>query len=148
MRTPEFYKQMTLSITDIVASHYGLERTDLLGKNRHRPYTPARQMVWKMVRELYPDFTLILLGEIYNRSHATILQGIKSISDQIDTDRELRGDYICLIAICAKIDEKEPLTEPQNEYERRISEILECSNLVDMKLKLREILFLMKNNLL
>ena len=144
MRTPEFYKQMTLSITDIVASHYGLERTDLLGKNRHRPYTPARQMVWRMVRELYPDFTLILLGEIFNRSHATILQGIRSISDQIDTDRDLRGDYICLIEICAKIGEN----EPQNEYERRISEALECLNLVDMKLKLREILFLMKNNLL
>ena len=135
---------MTLSITDIVASHYGIGRTDLLGKNRHRPYTPARQMVWRMVRELYPDFTLILLGEIFNRTHATILQGIRSISDQIDTDRELRGDYVCLTDKCAKIGEK----EPQNEHERRISEALECSNLDDMKLKLREILFLMKNNLL
>ena len=144
MRTHEFYKQMTLSITDIVASHYGLERTDLLGKNRHRPYTPARQMVWRMVRELYPDFTLILLGEIFNRSHATILQGIRSISDQIDTDRELRGDYVCLIAISSKIGEN----EPQNEFERRINEAFECPNLDDVRFKLRKILFLMKNNLL
>lgn len=139
MRTD--YKKHLWVLSNIVASHYSIKTEDLYGRNRHRPYAPARQMVWKIAKDIYGyDLPLDTIGKIFmGRTHATILQGVRSISNQIDTDRSVYNDYKKLL-ILAKIRIGIYERNEQMTLVKKLKEIIGFSDMVHARVAIREIL--------
>lgn len=146
MQGYEIYRKPVWSVTSIVASYYGLKVVDLYGFNRHRPFVPARQIVWKIIKDAYgSDIPLVDIGLFFGRrTHATILQGIRSISNQIDTDRALYSDYKKLSAL-ARVKLGLEKHDPRLELAKRLRGVIGCSNMVHARVAIREILSTLVN---
>ena len=74
-------------IIDETADYFGLQRDDLLSKNRSRPLTTARHMAMYLQRE-FTGLSLIKIAENFNRDHTTALHGIKKIEQAHDRARK------------------------------------------------------------
>lgn len=61
-------------------------------KLRERKHVEARQMLFTMVYN-YTTKSLADVGAILNKDHATVLHGIKTISNLCDTDRRFKAIY-------------------------------------------------------
>lgn len=137
-----------LKIVELVSEYYQLTPFDLSGLDRHRPFVTARQMAWKITRELHSDIVLSELESIFCRSHSTILPGIKTISDLIDTDRTIRADYKLLMSII-RPNSKEQYTNEKMLLD--LNEVLSYENIEEAKIKVQEMIdklkYLSENNL-
>ena len=65
-----------------------LNPLDVLGKSRVHPLPLARQMYWKCLREK-TAYTFQTIGRLNERSHATILNGIKKVNDLLSINDKL-----------------------------------------------------------
>ncbi len=83
-------------IVTAVARHYGLSEDQLLGPNRARAVSVPRQLAMYLIREetgaSLPEIGQILGG----RDHTTILYGCEKIEAQIETDEQLRRDWLAI----------------------------------------------------
>ena len=123
-----------LKIVELVSEYYQLTPFDLYGLDRHRPYVTARQMAWKITRELHSDIVLSELESVFCRSHSTILPGIKTISDLIDTDRTIRADYKSLMSTM-RPNSKEQYTNEKILLD--LNEVLSCENIEEVRIKVQ-----------
>lgn len=123
-----------LRIIGLVSEYYQLTPFDLYGLDRHRPYVTARQMAWKITRDLHSDIVLSELESVFCRSHSTILPGIKTISDLIDTDKTIRADYKSLIGLL------KPERYTTDELVSKLSNVLDLSDINDIKVKIKDII--------
>ena len=131
-----------LRIIELVAEYYQLTPFDLYGLDRHRPFVTARQMAWKITRELHSDIVLSELESIFCRSHSTILPGIKTISGLIDTDKTIKADYKLLIGIIR------PKCKEQYTDEKILSdlnEVLNCDTIEEARIKVQELIDKIEN---
>ncbi|MGC9336356.1 MAG: chromosomal replication initiator protein DnaA [Anaerolineae bacterium] len=79
-----------------VARHYGLTEDDLVGRSRRRVVSVPRQLVMYLVRE-ETETSLPRIGELLGgRDHTTILHGCEKIASQIETDEQLRRDWLTI----------------------------------------------------
>ena len=131
-----------LKIVELVSEYYQLTPFDLYGLDRHRPFVTARQMAWKITREFYPEIVLSELESVFCRSHSTILPGIKTISDLIDTDKTIRADYKSLMGIISP-NNKEQYTDEKILLD--LNEVLDCSNIEEAKIKVQEMIDKIEN---
>ncbi len=79
-------------IKRIVEEFYSL---DITTKTRERNYVEARAMYYKIVRD-NTKLSLEVIGKSVNRNHATVLHGIKTLSNWIDTERTIKARYLLL----------------------------------------------------
>jgi predicted nuclease with TOPRIM domain len=79
-------------IKRIVEEFYSL---DITTKTRERNYVEARAMYYKIVRD-NTKLSLEVIGKSVNRNHATVLHGIKTLSNWIDTEIIIKARYILL----------------------------------------------------
>ena len=137
-----------LGIIELVAEYYQLTPFDLYGLDRHRPFVTARQMAWKITRELHSDIVLSEFESVFCRSHSTILPGIKTISDLIDTDRTIRADYKSLMSTI-RPNSKEQYTDEKILSD--LNKVLSCENIEEVRIKVQEMIdkieYLSENNL-
>ena len=137
-----------LGIIELVAEYYQLTPFDLYGLDRHRPFVTARQMAWKITRELHSDIVLSEFESVFCRSHSTILPGIKTISDLIDTDRTIRADYKSLMSTI-RPNNKEQYTDEKILSD--LNKVLSCENIEEVRIKVQEMIdkieYLSENNL-
>lgn len=131
-----------LRIIELVAEYYQLTPFDLYGLDRHRPFVTARQMAWKITRDLHSDIVLSELESVFCRSHSTILPGIKTISDLIDTDKTIRADYKSLMGIISP-QGKEQYTDEKILSD--LNEVLNCDTIEEAKIKVQEIIDKIEN---
>jgi chromosomal replication initiator protein len=83
-------------ILSAVAKHYGLTRDDLVGRSRRRMVSVPRQLVMYLVRE-ETETSLPRIGELLGgRDHTTIMHGCDKIASQIETDEQLRRDWLAI----------------------------------------------------
>lgn len=95
-------KRMT--IDDVIATtskHFDLHPQDLMGKSRAGRINTARQIAMYLAREM-TDLSLPQIGEVFNRSHTTILHGYNKINDDLNHDTGLRHQVESLKAILAQ----------------------------------------------
>jgi chromosomal replication initiator protein len=79
-----------------VAKHYGLTEGDLVGRSRRRIVSVPRQLVMYLVRE-ETETSLPRIGELLGgRDHTTIIHGCEKIASQIETDEQLRRDWLTI----------------------------------------------------
>jgi chromosomal replication initiator protein len=83
-------------VLSAVAKHYGLDEEDLTGRSRRRQVSVPRQMCMYLIREV-TDTSLPKIGELLGgRDHTTVLHGCEKISAQIESDDNLRRDWLAI----------------------------------------------------
>jgi chromosomal replication initiator protein len=79
-----------------VARHYRLSQEELIGRSRRRVISQPRQLCMYLIRE-ETDASLPQIGELLGgRDHTTILHGCEKIGAQIETDEQLRRDWLAI----------------------------------------------------
>ncbi len=79
-----------------VAQHYGLSEEQLIGRSRTRAISVPRQLCMYLIRA-ETDASLPQIGELLGgRDHTTIMHGCEKISVQIETDEQLRRDWLAI----------------------------------------------------
>jgi chromosomal replication initiator protein len=92
-------KRMTVEdVITTISKHFDLHPNDLMGKSRAGRINTARQIAMYLAREL-TDLSLPQIGEVFNRSHTTILHGYNKINDDLNHDTGLRHQIESLKAI-------------------------------------------------
>ena len=80
-------------IAKTVARVYSLKLSDLRGKTRRKSVVTARNLTLLIARDSL-DVTLQELGRYFaGRDHSTILHGIRTAAEKMETDSELRLQY-------------------------------------------------------
>jgi len=88
-------------IVGAVAHHYRLSREDLTGPSRARTVSVPRQLTMYLIRE-ETRTSLPQIGEILGgRDHTTVLHGCTKIAAQIETDQQLRRDWLAIKELLA-----------------------------------------------
>jgi chromosomal replication initiator protein len=83
-------------IVTAVARHYHLSEEDLIGRSRRRAVSVPRQLAMYLIRE-ETDSSLPQIGDLLGgRDHTTIIHGCEKISAQIETDEQLRRDWLAI----------------------------------------------------
>jgi chromosomal replication initiator protein len=83
-------------ILSAVASHFRLTQEQLKGPSRVRALSVPRQLTMYLIRE-ETGRSLPQIGEILGgRDHTTILHGCEKIAAQIETDEQLRRDWLTI----------------------------------------------------
>lgn len=97
-------------IYSIVCDHFLL---DLSTRSRKRCYVDARNLYYKLSRELlnvsYPS-----IADLVNKNHATIIHGVKQVEFLITYDENTKNNYLTLKKIC--INKVENLANPYEKY--------------------------------
>jgi chromosomal replication initiator protein len=79
-----------------VAEHYNLSETQLMGRGRTRAVSVPRQLTMYIIRE-ETDTSLLQIGRFLGgRDHTTIMHGCQKIGAQIETDEQLRRDWLAI----------------------------------------------------
>jgi chromosomal replication initiator protein len=83
-------------IVSAVAQHYKLSEEQLIGRSRMRAVSVPRQLAMFLIRQ-ETDTSLPQIGQILGgRDHTTILHGCEKIGTQIETDEQLRRDWLTI----------------------------------------------------
>ncbi len=84
-------KEITLDhIAEIITDYYKISVADMCGKKRTQNLTYPRQIFMYMSRKLL-DISLLKLGEyLGGRDHSTIMHGCEKISQDIESDQNLK----------------------------------------------------------
>lgn len=83
-------------ILSTVARHYRLSEEQLIGRSRARVVSVPRQLAMYLIRE-ETDSSLPQIGQLLGgRDHTTIMHGCEKIGAQIETDEQLRRDWLAI----------------------------------------------------
>jgi chromosomal replication initiator protein len=89
-------------IVTAVARHYNLSEEQLTGPSRARAVSVPRQLAMFLIREEIGT-SLPRIGDLLGgRDHTTILHGCEKIGAQIETDEQLRRDWLAIKEILAE----------------------------------------------
>ncbi len=82
-------EQITVaSIVEVIAAAFNLETAAILGKKRMARINHARQLAMFLAREM-TESSLLQIGDIFGRSHTTVLHGCNKIEAEIGMDAML-----------------------------------------------------------
>jgi chromosomal replication initiator protein len=83
-------------IIDVVAHQFELDEDDIIGRNRSKAIAHARQVAMYLIREETAN-SLPKIGEaLGGRDHSTILYGCEKITEQLETNENLRRDIMAI----------------------------------------------------
>ena len=86
-------------IMDMVAKHYCVQISDLLGKKRTRNIARPRQIAMALTKEL-AELSLAATGKVFgDRDHTTVMHAIKAVDKLREEDEEVRQDYQDLLRL-------------------------------------------------
>ena len=77
------------AIQQLVANHFGITLTDMIGKCRSRNVADPRMVAMYLCRKL-TKLSSNEIGDAFGRTHANVLHAAKTISDRCSGDESLR----------------------------------------------------------
>jgi chromosomal replication initiator protein len=85
-------------IIKIASEYFSIPKSDIIGKTREFEAKIIRHMLFKLFRE-NNELSLSTIGKIFNRNHATVIHGINSINNLIETDNYIKKkfDYLSIL---------------------------------------------------
>lgn len=90
-------KPELMHINWIVSNYYGLNALVVRhGKSRKRDVTEPRQVAHYIAVKIF-KYTYREVAEFYSRTHATIIFSVKTVQNQMDTDKSFKSDIHTLI---------------------------------------------------
>ena len=94
LRTVLDREALKIKIKDSVESLTG---QNIMKKNRERPRVEARYIACKVMYDSFKNISLSEIGRFFKLNHATVLHGIKSISDWMETDVNMKRIYYAVL---------------------------------------------------
>ena len=89
---PDKPKDVTPSlIIEVVAEHFGVDPEDITSKKRNSEFVQPRQVVMYLCRNLTATPLQSIAKILGKKDHTTVLHGIKKISEEIETNEDLRN---------------------------------------------------------
>lgn len=80
-------------IKEVVCARYGISLSEVISKSRKREVVEARYICYKLLKE-HTRFSLASIGQIFGGfDHATVLHGIITINNLIETNKGVRDTY-------------------------------------------------------
>lgn len=84
------YKKLTVEdIQEVVARKYDVRKEDILNSVRTQSIVTPRQLAMYISRK-YTSKSLKEIADLFDKKHATIIHGVKTIENRLDVDEELR----------------------------------------------------------
>ena len=96
-------KEQTLRMLDIkeiqqtVAKRYAVTMEQMLSQERPQSVVTPRQLAMYIARKFTPK-SLPEIAEKFNKTHATILHGVRNIEKRLDTEPELKTSLVEILA--------------------------------------------------
>jgi chromosomal replication initiator protein len=88
-------------IVSTVAGYYKLSKEDLVGRSRARSVSRPRQLTMYIIRE-ETNTSLPQIGKLLGgRDHTTVMHGCETIGAQIETNEQLRRDWLAIKQLLA-----------------------------------------------
>lgn len=85
-----------------VAGYFDLSKQDLAGRSRARSISRPRQLTMYIIRE-ETNTSLPQIGKLLGgRDHTTVMHGCETISTQIETNEQLRRDWLAIKQLLAE----------------------------------------------
>jgi hypothetical protein len=79
-------------VADVIKEETGFDPL-INNKCHERDFVESRQLFAAMMRKYRDNITLLQIGNILKRDHATIFSGIKMVNNLKDTNKEFRELY-------------------------------------------------------
>lgn len=80
-----------------VSNHYGYNAQIVRnGEGRDREITKPRQIAHYVAREVY-GYTFQQIGDFYGKDHATIIYSVKTVKDEMDTNKRFKEEITTLL---------------------------------------------------
>ena len=84
------------TILQTVSLNYGFSIADLIGHNRNRPLTTARQVAMYLFRQLTNYSYPVIAQYFSNRDHTTVMHAIEKISKLVATDNIMANQILSM----------------------------------------------------
>lgn len=91
----ELIAKATEAAFDIIDSHYGRNKLELCGPTRHASLAEARHALFALLREC--GLTTIEVGVCTDKDHSTVVNGVHSWSDRLDTEPKTRAKWASML---------------------------------------------------
>ena len=88
----------TDQIIDAVCAYYNVERDLLSQANRSRKVVVARHVIWHLMRRFMKKAYLTDMGRMFRKDHTTVIHGLRSIANDIETDSKVMRDVETIAA--------------------------------------------------
>ena len=89
---PDKPKDITPSlIIEVVAEHFGVNPEDITSKKRNSEFVQPRQVVMYLCRTLTATSLQSIAKILGKKDHTTVIHGINKISEEIETNEDLRN---------------------------------------------------------
>lgn len=83
------WKLKSDSSIDAVCRHYGFSRNTMMEKSRKGAVVEARYVAMYLIRK-NTTYSLHAIGAIFKKDHATVLWGVKTVSNLLEVDKEFK----------------------------------------------------------
>lgn len=67
-----------------ICDEFGMTIADVTGEGRTRPLPQIRAVIYANLYYHYPELSLVAIGKMFNRNHATVIHGIKCANNPHD----------------------------------------------------------------
>ena len=96
--TPDLNKPVTAeSIINIVAEHFNISPTDIVGHKRSRDIAYPRQICMYLCRHMTDNSLQAIGNALGKKDHTTIIHGMEKIEKDMKTDESLKNTIDILI---------------------------------------------------
>jgi len=86
-------------ITEEVCSKFGVTADRLCSRSRQEDTCVPRQVIFFLTRDL-KHIPLALTGRVFGRDHGTVIHGVRSIQERIDTDLHFAATVSAVAQAC------------------------------------------------
>lgn len=116
-------------IEQIVCDSYGVSVTEIKIRDRKRERVIARQTIFHIAWNNY-TYNLKTIGKNYGLDHSTVIHGIQTINDLIDSNKAFKKAYESIMNIIENTFIQLPISEAlinlENEYTKIIRHNSNC----------------------
>ena len=78
-------------VLNVVTDYVGLTIDELSTKSRKPKFVISRQITWFLIKRFKVKTWLVDMGNIFNKDHATVINGLKRIDNLMFADKEIIG---------------------------------------------------------
>lgn len=137
----EHYKKDINKIVKIVSARYNIPEEEIYGNRRDNRRSIARQIVWKIAREIYGGaVSYETLGRYFSgRTHPTILFGIRSVEGLMYSDKDTARAYKELLRQSRAKLQPTTIVRDEELY-NGLKSVLECREIVNARIEIRKLM--------
>ena len=139
--TPQQQIQIN-KIAAVVCAKTGIAIEQIQSRDKTAEVSLARQLTWAVSRELFGGkISLKELGQqIGDRNHSTVTFAIKTVQGYTKTDRNFRALYVDILKAAQRSAWIVQYKEPREAVKERLHDVLQCSDQINMRIGIREII--------